>query len=401
MTLFILSILYFSILLAHLYLIVMQVGFVRDHLRVAPVLLSSGAFVEAGHYEIAKERLGIVELLWEAVLFVAWIGGGFALLAGALESVGDPWGSVLFFIAFLLLSHLFALPVQLYRLFVLEKRFGFSRMTMPLFMADEFKKGLLLVLLGGAAAYGVIWIMQEVALWWAWGAGLLVALLVATNLLYPTFIAPLFNRFSPLPEGELRTRIEEMLSAHGLQSSGLFVVDSSRRDTRLNAYFAGLGRAKRVVLYDTLIEKLSTEELAAVLGHELGHLTHRDLWVRLVTSSLLVTGLFVLAGNLPEVLFGQMGLEASAGAKLAVLWLIASPLMLVVMPLLHLIYRRAEYAADRHGAQTVSAQALGSALVRLGAENKKFPYVHPWYEAIFYSHPSLLRRLEALGYDAR
>ncbi|MEF3191074.1 MAG: M48 family metallopeptidase [Campylobacterales bacterium] len=390
-------ILYFVLIIVRLYLDIMQVGYVSERLQGQPVLMEQERYMEAGRYEIASKRLSIVTLLAEGALFLFWIAGGLSWLEEAVEP-NTLLSMVLFFLLFLGVNYVVMLPFEIYRIFEIEKRFGFSRVTPGLFVVDELKKIALTVIFGGAMLAAIFWIMSHLPYWWAWGALVLVVLLFSINLIYPLYIAPLFNTFKPLPEGELSKRINDLLRAHGLDSGGLFVVDASKRDSRLNAYFAGFGRVKRVVLYDTLIEKLTVDEVVAVLGHELGHLRNRDLWVRLVTSSIVVIGLFVLSGNLPDKFFMSVGVAPLPSAKLALIWLLTQPLMFMIMPLLNRLYRHAEFAADTHGAALAGAEILASALKKLGYENKKFPYTHPLYEAIYYSHPSLLRRLEVLGH---
>ena len=223
---------------------------------------------------------------------------------------------------------------------------------------------------------------------------------VLVNVIYPTIIAPIFNKFTPLEDGELKTDIESMMNGVGLKSDGVFVLDASKRDSRLNAYFGGLGKSKRVVLFDTLMEKLTNKELLAVLGHELGHFSHGDIWKNIGMMGLLLFSAFFLLGNLPEELFFGMGVEMKAGVEIAMMVLLVALIGFVFTPIMSFVSRHNEYAADEFGSELGGKENLVSALIKLIQENKAFPKSHPIFAFFYYTHPPVLERLKELGYDS-
>ena len=222
---------------------------------------------------------------------------------------------------------------------------------------------------------------------------------IFANLLAPTFMA-LFNTFTPIEEGELKEKITAMMNQSGLKSDGIFVMDASKRDSRLNAFFGGLGKSKRVVLFDTLLEKLTTKELLAVLGHELGHFSHGDIWKNIGLMGVLLFIAFYLFGHLPDALFVQMGVIPQAGVKIAMLLLLLPLLSFVFTPFMSAVSRHNEYAADAYGSAMGGKENLISALMKLVTENKSFPKSHPLVIFFYYTHPPVLERLKELGFDA-
>ena len=219
------------------------------------------------------------------------------------------------------------------------------------------------------------------------------------NLIYPTVIAPLFNKMQPLEHGELKERIEGLLQRCGFKSSGVFTIDASKRDKRLNAYFGGFGATKKVVLFDTLIEKLSEDEILAVLGHELGHFKHGDVLKNLALSFVLLGATFAVFGNLPAGVFGALGLNAGGGATLVFMILFAPILHAFFEPVISKFSRMHEFSADRHGASMQDKKSMIGALKKLGSENKAFPLAHKIYAAVYHSHPSLYERIRELDED--
>jgi len=218
-------------------------------------------------------------------------------------------------------------------------------------------------------------------------------------MIYPIFIVPIFNKLTPLEDENLKTSIETLLQKAGLKSSGVFSLDASKRDKRLNAYFGGLGSSKRVVLFDTLIEKLNKSELLAVLGHELGHFKHKDIFKNIASSGLMLFIMFALFGNLPTTIFTQLGVNGGAHIVI-VLFLLFSPLVaFVLMPFFGLLSRYNEYRADEYGSACESKEALVQALVKLADENKSFPLSHPLTIMLYFTHPPLSERLRKLGMD--
>ncbi len=386
-------------ILVKIYLSVMQIGYINVEKKRTPVLMPQGRYYVAGNYAVAKERLAIVESFVEYLLFLWWVYGGFAWLQGLTGVDGTVGESVLFLLGFFAINWLATLPLELYGKFRIDQSFGFNKMTPKMYLVDTLKSVALFLVFGGAIFSALAWIVAEVPSWWLWGFALLFAVALLVNLIYPTLIAPLFNKFTPLPEGDLRRKIEEMMEAAGLRSDGIFVMDASKRDSRLNAYFGGLGRAKRVVLFDTLLQKLNDRELLAVLGHELGHYKHGDIWKNVAMMGGFLFVAFYLLGHLPEGIYAQMGVAPTPGVQLALMILLLPVLSFVYTPLMSLLSRHNEYEADRYGSEVGGRQHLISALLKLVSENKSFPKSDPIYSRFYHTHPPILERLEALGFD--
>ena len=258
---------------------------------------------------------------------------------------------------------------------------------------------MLFIIIGGAIFALLAWILNSFEMWWLWGFGAMFTVAVLANVLMPTFMG-LFNKFTPIEEGELKTEISAMMDKVGLQNDGIFVMDASKRDGKLNAFFGGLGKSKRVVLFDTLIEKLNTKELLAVIGHELGHFTHGDIWKNIGLMGLLLFIAFYLFGHLPDALFTQMGVMPEAGVQIAMLMLLLPLLSFVFTPFMSAVSRHNEYAADEFGSAMGGKENLVSALMKLVTENKSFPKSHPLVIFFYYTHPPVLERLKELGFDA-
>jgi len=256
------------------------------------------------------------------------------------------------------------------------------------------------IIIGGGLFALLSWIVVSYESWWLWGFILLFSIAIIVNIIYPTIIAPIFNKFNPLEEGELRDAIVSLMESAGLKSDGIFVMDASKRDSRLNAYFGGLGKSKRVVLFDTLIAKLNRDELLAVLGHELGHFSHGDIWKNIALMGGLLFVSFFLLGHLPDELFTTMGTIPNAGVKIAMMILLLPVISFIFTPVMSFVSRHNEYAADEFGSQMGGRENLISALMKLVTENKSFPKSHPLVIFFYYTHPPIIERLKELGYDA-
>eukprot|EP01022_Parablepharisma_sp_SALTPOND_P032006 TRINITY_DN8237_c0_g2_i1.p1 TRINITY_DN8237_c0_g2~~TRINITY_DN8237_c0_g2_i1.p1 ORF type:complete len:325 (+),score=18.83 TRINITY_DN8237_c0_g2_i1:112-975(+) len=282
---------------------------------------------------------------------------------------------------------------------ILDKKFGFSKIDVKDFVKDSLKAIFIGSVFTVLLSLAVMFFIENFALWWVYAATFIIAVVVFANLLYPTLIAPIFNKFSPLESSELKTEIESLLSRCGFKSSGVFVMDASKRDSRLNAYFGGLGATKRVVLFDTLVQKLSKSEIISVLGHELGHYKHGDIYKNIAISSLVILFLFFIFGNLPTTFFDTFGIEKTPYTLISVLILLSSPITFFIMPLVSYFSRKAEFKADEFGSEQGSKEGLKDALLKLVQENKAFPISHPIYIFFYYSHPPLAKRLEAMGFE--
>jgi STE24 endopeptidase len=396
----IIMILFTAYTLVKVYIAVMQIGYIDQEKRKEAVLMSQDKYRVAGDYAMKKGRLDIVSTLVEYGMFLWWILGGFASLKVMLVTGGSEIDAMLFLFGFIAIGFVVGLPFELYQTFVLDKEYGFTQTTPTLYIIDQIKSAVMFLIFGGAIFYLMAWIINTVENWWLWGFVLLFGLAILVNVIYPTIIAPIFNKFTPLEEGELKTDIEKMMEGVGLKSDGIFVLDASKRDSRLNAYFGGLGKSKRVVLFDTLMEKLTNKELLAVLGHELGHFSHGDIWKNIGMMGLLLFSSFFLLGNLPESLFFEMGLEKSAGVEIAMMMLLIPLISFVFTPIMSFVSRHNEYAADEFGSELGGKANLVSALMKLVEENKSFPKSHPLVVFFYYTHPPVLERLKELGYDA-
>jgi STE24 endopeptidase len=378
----------------------MQIGYIDTEKNGKALLMSQEKFQIAGEYAMKKERISILSTLVDYGVFVWWLLFGFAWLSGAIDAVDSVMGAVLFLFGFMAVGFVIGLPFGIYQTFVLDKEYGFSKTTPKLYIIDQLKEMAMSIIIGGVVLYALAWIVINIANWWVWGFALLFSLAVLMNVIYPTIIAPIFNKFTPLEEGELRTDIESMMEGVGLKSDGVFVLDASKRDSRLNAYFGGLGKSKRVVLFDTLIEKLTNKELLAVLGHELGHFSHGDIWKNIGMMGVLLFLSFFLLGNLPDGLFYAMSIEPNAGVEIAMMMMLLPLISFVFMPTMSAVSRHNEYAADEFGSELGGKENLVSALMKLVTENKAFPKSHPIYAFFYYTHPPVLERLKELGYDA-
>lgn len=388
--------------LPRLILSVLQIRYVHSKMGERAVILGAKEYREAGEYAIAKGKIEILETLLAGIVAGIWLLFGLSLLesiTASFVSFMPLWlASLLFVLLFLIIPSLIALPLEGYKSLVLDKKFGFSKSNLKLFMLDALKEFALTLLIASPVILALFYIIDHFRFWWLYGFLFAFALVVLTNLLYPTLIAPIFNKFTPLENESLKSSIDELMQRAGFSSSGIFVMDASRRDGRLNAYFGGLGKSKRVVLFDTLLEKVKEHELLAVLGHELGHFKHGDLYKNLAFSAFLFLIIFYLAGHLPAAIFEDVNILQTPHSTIVLLLLVSSPLGFWFMPLFGFLSRHNEYAADCFGAEMEDRASLANALVSLVNENRSFPHSHPAYIFFYYTHPPLVQRLEALGY---
>ena len=382
-----------------IYISIMQIGYINDEKRKAPVLMPEGKYLVAGNYAVAKEKLGLVEMFVDYLMFVWWIMAGFAFLTSFIHVDNVILNAVLFLFGFIVINFIIGLPFQLYQTFKIDEDFGFNKMTPKMFILDTIKSSLLFFAIGGAIFALLTWIVSSYESWWLWGFITMFTIAVMANVLMPFFMS-LFNKFSPLEEGELRDAITNLMNQAGLKSDGIFIMDASKRDSRLNAFFGGLGKSKRVVLFDTLVEKLNQKELLAVLGHELGHFSHGDIWKNIGLMGVLLFISFYLFGHLPDTLFTAMGVTPEAGVQIAMLMLLLPLVSFVFTPVMSYVSRHNEYAADEFGSKMGGKENLVSALMKLVTENKAFPKSHPLVIFFYYTHPPVLERLKELGYDA-
>ncbi|NML14147.1 M48 family metallopeptidase [Azohydromonas caseinilytica] len=401
-------------LLLKLWLATRQMRHVALHRdKVPPAFagaVSLHAHQRAADYTLARGRFGLLQAAFSSALLLGWtLLGGLdvlnLLVRDAVQPVlGDMAYQLALLTAFVVISALLDLPFELYRTFVLEQRFGFNRMTWKLYLADQLKGVAVGVLIGLPLAALVLWIMGATgSLWWlwAWVAWTLFQLLALV--LYPTLIAPLFNRFTPLPEGELKQQVQALMKRCGFAAKGLFVMDGSRRSAHANAYFTGLGAAKRVVFFDTLLSKLNGQEIEAVLAHELGHYKHRHVLKRM----LLAFGLSLAGLALLGWLSSQVGFYTGLGVRpnldapndalaLLLFMLVLPPFMFLLSPLGARLSRRHEFEADAYACAQADGRDLATALLKLHEDNASTLTPDPLYARFYYSHPPATERLAAL-----
>ena len=383
----------------NIYTSFMQVGFVQNAKKLSPVILSNDKYETAAQYAIEKERISIVSTLYDFVIFFLWIKFGLGFLDSIIV-VEESWlKAILFIDAFIIINWILGLPFDLYSTFKLNKKYGFSNMTAKLYIMDTIKTAIIFLVAGSLVIAGISFIIEAFPMWWIWGFVFIFAVIILINMLYPVIRDKMFDKFEPLKDKELEGKINNLLNEVGFKSSGVFSVDASKRDNRLNAYFGGLGSTKRVVLFDTLVEKLSHNELLAVLGHELGHFKNGDILKNIGIMGLVMFVFFAIFGNLGDEIF--LGLNISNEPYgIIVVFLMFSPILsFFLMPLISLISRHNEYAADEFGSNLQSKEDLVSALLKLANENKSFPLSHPMYVFFYYSHPPLVERFKELGFD--
>ena len=377
----------------------MQIGFIKNAKNLKPIILDSSKYQEAANYSIEKEKLAICSSFYDFILFILWIGFGLSFLDSLVQIESFWLKAVVFVDLFIVINWILTLPFELYSTFKLNKKYGFSNMTPALFIKDTIKTGILFLVFGSLVIAGISFIINSFSSWWIWGFAFIFAVIILINMLYPVIRDKMFDKFEKLKDKELEAKIENLLNEVGFKSSGVFSVDASKRDNRLNAYFGGLGATKRVVLFDTLVEKLTHNELLAVLGHELGHFKNGDILKNIGIMGVVMFVFFAIFGNLPDELFLGLSLNNEPYAIIAVFMIFSPILSFFLMPLISMISRHNEYAADEFGSNLSTKEDLVSALLKLANENKSFPLSHPMYIFFYYSHPPLVERFKELGYD--
>lgn len=397
--------------LTRLWLAARQVRHVGQHRSAVPArfadTISLGAHQKAADYTIARTRLSMLEILASAAVLL-----GFTMLGGLnwlnqfwMETLGPGYLYGIALIASVAaIGGLAELPFTLYAQFGIEQRFGFNKMTLRLWLIDILKMTVVGSALGLPLLLAVLWVMEQTGdLWWVWTWLVWMAFNLVLLVVFPTFIAPLFNKFEPLDDASLRARIEALLKKCGFASKGLFVMDGSKRSAHGNAYFTGFGAAKRIVFFDTLLSRLDGDEIEAVLAHELGHFRHRHILKRIVTTfalSLLLLGVlgwfatrawfYTGLGVLPNLTFDNHALSL-------VLFFLTLPVFTFLLgPLSSLTSRKHEFEADAFAAGQTDARHLVSALVKLYKDNASTLTPDPVYSAFYYSHPPAAQRIDRL-----
>ncbi len=389
-------------------LMLRQIRHVRRHRDRVPEAFADAitpqAHLKAADYTQARARVGLADMATGAVLVLALtLGGGLdflhVLLGGALEPGGLAHGVALL-AALGVVGWLVDLPFSIHRIFVLEKRFGFNRTTPALFLADLMRGAVLATLIGLPVLFVVLWLMESTgSSWWLWVWAFWIGFNLLAVFLWPTFIAPLFNRFTPLADEALGKRVEALLARCGFRARGLYVMDGSRRSTHGNAYFTGFGAARRIVFYDTLLEKLRPEEVEAVLAHELGHFRLHHVWKRFALGAATSLALLWMLGWLMQQawFYAGLGVEHPGTAMALALFALVVPLFTFPFaPLMSHWSRVHEFEADRYAAEQSNAADLVSALVKLYRDNAATLTPDPVYSRFFDSHPPASIRVARL-----
>jgi len=398
-----------------LWLLLRQQRHVAAHRGAVPAAFAAtvplAAHQKAADYTLAKGRLASAGLLINAALLVAWtlLGGLDALNAWVQAAVGaDLWAGyaqpLLLIGAFALIGMLLDLPLELYATFGVEQRFGFNRTSWQLYLVDAIKGLMVGLLIGGPLVWAVLALMRSAGpAWWRWAWGLWIGFQLLVMLLYPLVIAPLSNKFEPLQDDSLVQRVQALFQRAGFSAKGLFVMDGSRRSAHGNAYFTGLGAAKRVVFFDTLLKRLDAAEVEAVLAHALGHFKLRHVPKRLVAFALISLAGFALLGWLAQQpgfytgLGVRPSLVGSNDALALLLFLMVVPVLAYPLaPLMSASSRKHEFEADAYAVQQADGKALASALLKLHEDNASTLTPDPVYARWTYSHPPALERLGAI-----
>lgn len=372
--------------------------------------VSLAAHQKAADYTMAKGRFGLVQTAVSAAMLLGWtLLGGLSSLNEWVSSIVLPVAGPMAYqlalvAAFALIGAVVELPLEGYSIFRIEQRFGFNRMSLRLWAADLAKGLAVGIAIGLPLVALILWLMGAAGRWWwlwAWAAWMGFNLLLLV--VYPTLIAPLFNRFEPLQDEALRTRVEALMTRCGFAAQGLFVMDGSRRSAHGNAYFTGLGSAKRVVFFDTLLSRLTAGEVEAVLAHELGHLAKRHVPKRLAALFVISLASLALLGWLSGQtafytgLGVQPNLAAPNDALALLLFLLAMPaLTFFVSPLMARVSRRHEFEADAYACEQANGRDLAQALLKLHQDNASTLTPDPVYARFYYSHPPASERLAAL-----
>jgi len=399
--------LFFGLTVAvRLWLKLRHIRFVAAHRNAVPAdfaeRIALPAHQKAADYTVDRSKTAIVGTLIEAVVLLTFtLGGGLAALHDfwSLRLDGLSYGLAMIF-SVMIISGLIDLPLSLYSQFVIEARHGFNRMTLGLFITDLLKQTLLGVAIGAPVIAAVLWLMGAMGqYWWLyvwlfWSGFNLLIMFV-----YPTWIAPLFNKFSPLEDGEMKSRIEALLTRCGFRSSGLFVMDGSKRSSHGNAYFTGFGNNKRIVFFDTLLSRLEPPEVEAVLAHELGHFRKKHVVKRLVLMFAGSLGFLWLLGQLIDTpwFYTGLGVAAQNTALALILFFLVMPVFTFPLgPLMSQLSRRHEFEADAYAAQHAAASDLIRALVKLYQDNASTLTPDPLHSLFHDSHPPAAQRIAHL-----
>jgi STE24 endopeptidase len=394
--------------MTRLWLAQRQIHHVRAHRGAVPPLFAESiplaSHQKAADYTVVKSKLGMVETLLDAaILLILTLGGALQWLSDQWERIvpsSSLWHGISLILTVLFLRGLIGLPLSVYRIFGIEERFGFNRMTLRLFLTDLVKQVLVGIALGVPLLLVVLWLAQAAGpLWWLYAWLVLAAYSAFLQMIYPAVVMPLFNKFSPLSDPALAERVERLLARCGFRSRGLYVMDGSKRSSHGNAFFSGFGAAKRIVLFDTLVSRLQPTEVEAVLAHELGHYKLHHILKGMLISWTFSFVLLYLLGQLAgrEWFYEGLGMHTHTLPVALLLFILVLPeFTFFLQPLLSLFSRRNEFEADRYAAQYANASELVRALVKLYNDNSATLTPDPLHSAYYDSHPPAAIRIARL-----
>jgi STE24 endopeptidase len=398
-------------LLTKFYLASRQIRHVARHRNSVPTAfaarISLQAHQKAADYTVAKTRFGLLETAFAAALLLGWtlLGGMDALNQSLIHSGLAAYGSLVpqlaLLAAFGVISGLLDLPFSLYSTFRIEERFGFNKMTFRLWLADLAKSALVGVAIGLPIVALILWLMGSAgSLWWLWAWGTWMGFNLLVLVLFPTVIAPLFNKFKPLEDEALKARVTALMQRCGFAAKGLFVMDGSKRSAHANAYFTGFGAAKRVVFYDTLLKQLSPGEVDAVLAHELGHFKHKHILKRIISMFAMSLAGFTLLGWLSSQAWFYTGMgvrpnlsEANDALALLLFLLVVPLFSFFISPVFARFSRKHEFEADAYAVSQTNGKDLQSALLKLYQDHASTLTPDPVFVKFYYSHPPASERL--------
>ncbi len=384
-----------------------QIRHIREHQDQVPTAFAEKVTLEehqkAARYSIAKLKFGRITLAWETLWLLIWT------LGGGLNAVDQFWAGfglsplvtgIAVIVSMMMLMSLLDLPFSLYSTFVIEEKFGFNKTTFKTWAMDLLKSAALMLIIGVPLIAAILWLMNQAgAYWWLYAWGLWTAFTLLLMWAYPVFIAPLFNKFSPLDDEQLKNRIDSLLHRCGFKSKGVFVVDGSRRSAHGNAYFTGFGNNKRIVFYDTLLDSLSEDEVEAVLAHELGHFKRNHIKKSMLLSILMTLGGFALLAWLMQSpwFYSSMGVEHPSTHTALLLFMLILPVFTYfISPLFSALSRKHEFEADDFAKQQSDANCLISALVNMYRENASTLTPDPIHSMFYDSHPPASIRIAHL-----
>ncbi|EAH7030689.1 M48 family metallopeptidase [Campylobacter lari] len=375
----------------------MQISFLKKEREKQAIILNEHDYKNAANIAIENEKYKIFSNLYNLIINISWISFGFLYLKENFIKENSTLENTLFLLAFLLIISILNLPLSYYESFVKDKKHGFSNMTLALFVKDSIKSLVLMLIFGFLIIYVLVFCFEFFSTyWWIVAFALSFIIILIINLIYPTLIAPMFNKMKKLEDENLLEKITNLMQKCGFSANGVYVIDASKRDKRLNAYFGGLFKSKRVVLFDTLLNALKEKELIAVLGHELGHFVHKDLLKMLFSSALMLFALFFIFAHLPSFFYIESHLDGVNAGVFALLLIFGNIFTFIISPLLNKMSQKNEFNADLHGAKLSSKEDMKNALIALAKENKAFVKTSKIYTFFHLSHPCIYDRIKAL-----